>query len=146
MGDACKKLNPHVFEDHPAPDCVAPPCDSPKRIRQDRKPLLNNLETEFLRWLVPNLPSETIIRAQAKRFRLGNGVWYKPDFTAVINGIECAWEVKGNRIPRGGNRDALAGRRRLDILKIAAATWPEIHWRLVEKGELGHWLILPVLP
>lgn len=92
---------------------------SPKRIRQSSKPLLNKLETRYLAYLESVLPN-ALIRAQAKRYMLGNGIWYKPDFTAVIDDKEYAWEVKGPHAFRGG----------FENLKVAAHQYPEIIWTL----------------
>src|SRR6185369_15972416 len=64
-----------------------------KRVRQSSKPLMNKLETEFYERICNLFPN---VRCQAKRYRLGNGVWYKPDFTISGCGFtETAWEVKG---------------------------------------------------
>lgn len=155
--DAVRKLNPHLF----GPGNAVPPssCDRRlghclkcgakfmvhkphvcgqeiklRRLRQDSKPLLNNLETEFFNWLKAFYPS-AIIRPQAKRYRLANGIWYKPDFTALMLGRECAWEVKGPHAFRGG----------FENLKVAAATYPEIKWVLVWKQD-GRWQEQEILP
>lgn len=115
-------------------DSTTVPARTPKRIRQSSKPLLNQLETEFLVRLHDVYPSLKI-RPQAKRYRLANGIWYKPDFTAVTVDGEMAWEVKGPHAFRGG----------FENLKVAASSYPEIRWILVWK-ENGQWQEQEVLP
>lgn len=124
-------------------DKIAPP----KRIRQSSKPLLNKLEAEWLERLKAHDPVTGWkgghngyafnIRSQAKRYRLGNGIWYKPDFTATVDLRETAWEVKGPRAFRGG----------FENLKVAASLYPEIKWVLVWKDPAtGAWQRQEVLP
>lgn len=113
---------------------------SPKRIRQSSKPLLNKLETEWFAVLNAQFPNFPRPRAQAKRYRLGNGIWYKPDFSASSwpgdgPAKETCWEVKGPHAFRGG----------LENLKVAAGLYPEIRWILVWK-EKGRWQQQNVLP
>lgn len=100
-----------------------------KRVRQDSKPLMNKLEAEFyqtIRW------DDDIcdLNIQAVRFRLGNGIWYKPDFTAYHSKTDrqTAWEVKGPHIFRGG----------IENLKVAASLRKDMDWILVWK-ESGVW-------
>lgn len=110
-----------------------------KRIRQSRRPLLNKLETEWLSQLDRHIgPGQA--KAQAKRYKLGNGIWFKPDFTATVKLVggftqETAWEVKGPHAFRGG----------FENLKVAAHEWPEVRWILVWK-ENGLWREQQVLP
>lgn len=111
-----------------------PPEPAPKRIRQSSKPLLNKLETEFLAVLEKDWPP-SCIRPQAKRFKLGNGIWYKPDFTIVTGGKERAYEVKGPHAFRGG----------FENLKVFAHQWPEVRVILAWK-ENGEWKSQEVLP
>ena len=111
-----------------------------QRVRQSPKPLMNKLEAEFFAILSAQYPNYSRPRAQAKRYRLGNGVTFTPDITAStwprLNGInetcgadcETAWEVKGDR----AWDDAIVK------VKMAAAVWPEVRWILVWK-ENGHW-------
>jgi hypothetical protein len=111
-----------------------------RRIRQDSKPLLNKLEQEYYNILCTEHPRYPRPRPQAKRYKLGNGIWYKPDFTASVwpSGIsesETAWEVKGPFAYRGG----------LEALKTAAHQWPEVAFYLVWK-ENGEWKEQRVLP
>jgi hypothetical protein len=110
-----------------------------KRIRQSSKPLLNGLETECLAFL-RSIPNVGIIHPQAKRYRLGNGIWYKPDFTFMHENDEnsvCEWavEVKGPHAFRGG----------FENLKVAASLYPEMWWVLMWKAK-GDWLQQRVLP
>jgi len=119
-----------------------------KRLRQSSKPLMNKLESEFYARLLADKASfATEIRIQARRYRLGNGIWYKPDFTASrwpwpgqtgqTLTHETAWEVKGPKAFRGG----------FENLKVAASLYPEIRWLLVWKNsETGQWQEQPILP
>lgn len=108
-----------------------------KRIRQDSKPLLNGLETEFLGYLRNDCPVSDIY-PQSLRFKLGNGVWYKPDFVQRLDGQEfTAFEVKGPHAFRGG----------MENLKVAAHKYPWMRWKLAWKAaETGQWIIQDVLP
>lgn len=105
-----------------------------KRIRQSAKPLMNKLETDFFLYIMRHLP-DAKIRAQAKRYKLANGLWYKPDFIAQVHGRETAWEVKGPHAFRGG----------FENLKMAAHEWPEVKFILAWK-EGGSWNTQDVLP
>ena len=120
-----------------------------KRIRQGAKPLLNKLETEFYESLKHYHPGATIWK-QALRWKLGNGIWYKPDFVAFtafypegypktmppVKQIKLtAWEVKGPHAFRGG----------FENLKVAASLYPEVRWVLVWKED-GAWKQQEVLP
>lgn len=96
---------------------------------------MNKLETEFFEHLKNTLPNIDW-RAQAKRFRLGNGIWYKPDVTGIVGCHEHAYEVKGPYAFRGG----------FENLKVAASTYPEIRWHLVWKHANGVWHEQKVLP
>ena len=104
-----------------------------KRVRQSSKPLMNKLEAEFFnhmkcQYLEIGYGSE--ILAQALRFRLGNGIWYKPDFVQIRpSGRWTIYEVKGPHAFRGG----------LENLKIAASQYPLIQWVLAWK-EGGEWV------
>lgn len=137
--EAANKAPSHWI--HPLPTEI-PGVTPGKRIRQkpdDRA--LNKLEAawfEMIRRRHPNYPE---VRAQSKRYRLGNGIWYKPDFSVSIwpdpNGParETCWEVKGQKAWRGG----------FENLKVAAATFPEVRWILVWK-EGGEWKQQEVKP
>lgn len=118
------------------------------RIKQDHKPLLNCLEKAWLSRLQIDYPNETF-RCQDRRYKLANGVWYKPDITCQRHKWpeenpacgyawkETCWECKGNK---GKN---LA--RGLVMLKVAAACWPEVRWVLVWRNDEG-WNEQEVLP
>ena len=145
--DAVRKLNPKLFGGKPGTDgkwekVHAPDSESikkqSKRIRQDPKPLLNKLESEFLTMLTAYHPN-AVIWKQALRWKLGNGIWYKPDFAAFVASYPWAgapmkvtkltcWEVKGPHSFRGG----------FENLKVAAGMYPDISWELVWK-EQGEW-------
>lgn len=106
-----------------------------KRLRQSSKPLMNKLETELFHFLKANYPEDSVIVPQGIRFRLGNGIWYKPDFV-IFAGMVWAYEVKGPRAFRGG----------FENLKVAAGLYPMIRWRLVWKDQNGIWQEQKVLP
>lgn len=118
---------------------VACPKPSRKRIRQDSKPLLNKLENEFFLQLVPPFysPGWRIV-PQSVRFKLANGLWYKPDFLKVGDDEDAplvAYEVKGPHAFRGG----------FENLKMAAQQYPWIKWVLAWKvgGDWKQQIILP---
>ncbi len=107
----------------------------PKRIRQSTKPEMNKLESEFMAYLKAFYPSWTF-HPQALRFKLGNGIWYKPDVVCCnFDGKVACWEVKGPFAHRGG----------FENLKVAAHKYPEIKWTLVWK-ENHRWVDQPILP
>ena len=107
----------------------------PSRIRQSSKPLLNKLETEWYHILKRSCGPDVPVFSQAIRFRLGNGIWYKPDF--IVLGIAgfYGYEVKGPHAFRGG----------FENLKVCANLYREIKWYLVWK-EGGEWKQQDVLP
>ena len=112
-----------VFEE------IARACDMrkpKKRVRQSAKKL-TTLEEEW----GAVLRSRYIVKlhAQAKTYRLGNGVRYTPDWTAVTADGEIAWEVKGKK----AWDDAIVK------IKMAPTIWPEVTWWLVWKDESGQW-------
>lgn len=113
-----------------------------KRLRQSPKPELNKLETEWLAQMQKMFPVGKI-RAQALKFRLGRGIFYKPDFiltyvdhSAQMNRM-ITYEVKGPHAFRGG----------FENLKVAAGLWPEVQFRLVWKDKNSReWMQQEVLP
>ena len=122
VGDAVRKLNPHLFaklDPEVKSMLAAEPLKAPKRIRQSNRPLLNQLEMEWFEELKSQHPQWNI-RAQSLRFRLGNSHWYKPDFTCITPAehIPMAWEVKGPHAFRGG----------FENLKVSANLYPEWIW------------------
>jgi hypothetical protein len=112
----------------PLPPLVAAvvgiPLKPRRRLRQSQKPLLNKLETDFLAYHTAVHP-DIKLRPQAKRYELARGIWYKPDFTTIVNGTEWAFEVKGPKVFRGG----------FENLKVAARAWPDVWWILVWKED-----------
>lgn len=108
-----------------------------KRVRQSAKPLMNKLETEFYSQLRNDYHfSTTEIVSQEIRFRLGNGIWYKPDFVVIqFDRRPIAFEVKGPHAFRGG----------FENLKVAASKHQCVEWRLVWK-ENGRWKEQIILP
>lgn len=107
-----------------------------KRIKQCRIPKLNKTELRFITMLRGSRPDLTI-RVHAKTYLLANGVRYTPEATAIVEGREWAWEVKGKKIWD----DAVVK------IKVAAENFPEICWYMVweEKGVWNSQRILPVL-
>ena len=112
---------------------VVPPS---RRLRQDHKPLMNKLEQEWFNLLEASGWMANL-RAQAKRYKLCNGCWYKPDATGndTRDGRETAYEIKGPHAFRGG----------FEFLKMAAHEWPEVKWILVWKDR-GEWRQQTILP
>lgn len=133
--ETLRKLNPHLYGAAAAVTLLEKVAEAKqRRIRQDHKPLLNKLETEALTYLQQLFPG-TKFMPQAKRYRLANGVWYKPDFTAMLNGVEQCWEVKGPHAWRAG----------MNALKVAAHAWPQIYWTLLWKDN-GQWRSQIIIP
>lgn len=116
---------------------VASACPKKRRIRQDHKPLMNKLEDEFASYMEMSMYGEhgiaCVLVVQALRFRLANGLWYKPDFFWP-NRLR-AYEVKGPHSFRGG----------FENLKMAAHQYPWIKWILVWKED-GQWQEQTILP
>ena len=107
------------------------PKHSRKRIRQDSKPLMNQLEQEYYDQY---LSKDYGVCIQSVRFRLANGLWYKTDFFCP-GSPPIGIEVKGEHAFRGG----------FENLKVAAGLWPEVRWILVWKDN-GAWCQQEVLP
>lgn len=120
------------------------PATSGQRIKQERGPLLNKSEQEWFDILSAQFPNFPRPRPQAKRYRLANGFWYKPDVSATSwpadqgPARETCWEVKGPKQVKGVAKG-------LATLKVAASSWPEVCWILVWK-ENGQWKQQQVLP
>lgn len=121
--------------------------DKPKRVRQDTKPVLNKLESRWLERLKADFPNESF-RYQDRRYKLANGVWYKPDITCARHEWPCeearslrfretCWECKGPKEMKNMARAML-------VIKMAAHQWPEIRWVLV--WEDGGWNEQEILP
>lgn len=111
---------------------VAVACPKPKkRIRQDTKPLMNKLEQEYYD---DYFAGAAEVCVQSVRFKLANGLWYKPDFFSPGT-PSVGIEVKGPHAFRGG----------FENLKMAAHQYPWIKWILVWKEE-GAWQEQTVLP
>lgn len=105
------------------------------RLRQDHKPLMNKLEQEYYNHFLSHHDGPVCI--QSVRFKLANGLWYKPDFfsESMICSSRCGIEVKGPHSFRGG----------FENLKMAAHQYPWIKWILVWK-ENGEWQEQTVIP
>ena len=143
VSESTKRRNPHLYGDRNAKiaeiyDRMAESQGEigtpPKRIRQSTKPLMNKLESEFKAYY-ETLTGHSLI-VQSIRFKLGNGIWYKPDFILMCStlGIK-AFEVKGEHAFRGG----------FENLKVAAHQYPRISWILAWKVN-NTWNQQPVLP
>lgn len=98
-----------------------------RRMRQDHKPLLNELEQRWFDKLKADYPGEDFL-PQCLRLKLGNGIWYKPDiicFQHYCPEFEhsrfTAWEVKGPNAWRGG----------FENLKVAANQYPAVLFMMV---------------
>lgn len=125
----------------PASELPADPIPFGVRIRQSKEEPLNKLEAEWYEIIRRQFPNYPPPRPQCRRYKLGNGIWYKPDFVASSwpqtsgPAIETAWEVKGPKAFRGG----------FENLKVAAHSFPEVRWLLVwkEKGEWRQQIVLP---
>lgn len=124
IGPCCRKLNPGLFQEQPV---------QAKRIRQEPRKLLDKLEEEFMRYYSWEHGRNLI--PQSVKFRLGNGIWYKPDFIDLADSGVIAIEVKGPHIFRGG----------IENLKVAAGLYPQIVWQLWWK-EKGMWAFQIVFP
>lgn len=113
---------------------------SGKRLRQNPKPLLNKLETQWFEYLKATLPKDALptLRAQAIKLKLCNGSFYKPDMSATVAGRLICWETKGPRFGKGNARGTL-------VIKFAASAWPEIQFIYASK-EHGEWRTQVVLP
>lgn len=135
VGDAVRRRNPHLFEKlDPEAKVVLDTAPLKKRLRQDPKPLLNKLESEFKEYH-EGRTGHTLF-SQSVRFRLGNGIWYKPDFIQFCSTLGVtAFEVKGPHSFRGG----------FENLKVAASLYQKVRWLLVWKQD-GEWRQQEVLP
>ncbi len=111
-----------------------------KRIRQNSAGL-NKTEQAFSDYLerdnVTGDFTKGRVLAQSITLRLGNGVRYTPDFVTVtfFRNLMTAYEVKGYM------RDDAAVK-----LKVAAAQYPWIAFKLVTRRKDGGWDIEAVLP
>lgn len=136
-----RRRNPHLYNYAtgiaPTGEEVTIITKPKKRIRQSSKPLMNKLEFSFYSYLSAFYPSFSF-HAQSIRFKLGNGIYYKPDLVCFGWGDKpraCCWEVKGPYAFRGG----------FENLKVAAHAYPEVEWRLAWKigNEWQQQLVLP---
>lgn len=117
-----------------APISVVHPKEN--RIRQSTQPKLNKTEQRGISFLRAKFP-EINFRIHAKTYQLANGVKYTPEATAIVNGVETAWEVKGPKIWD----DATVK------IKVAANQFPEIEWYMIwEEKSRGSWLTQRILP
>jgi hypothetical protein len=117
------------------PEQIKLPEKKPTRLRQNSKPLMNKLETDFFNYLVGVKHfTHTQIHAQAVTFKIANGLRYTPDF--FILGIDTAYEVKGKWVDGDS----------FPKLKMAASVFPEISWFLVWKDGNKAWQEQIILP
>ena len=133
VSDAVRRLNPALFGGTMLP--IAPVAKP--RLRQNRGPILNTLETAFLDWLQGRNPTVKF-HAQSVTIKIANGCRYSPDFVAKMpDGEIHAWETKGPHAFDGA----------LEKLKMAASVYPEIHFWLVSRDKAtAAWRIERVLP
>lgn len=125
-----RKLNPHLFPSAEAPLITAASMLDKPIIRQTTKSLMNQLETDFLAELKAH--GWKTILCQSVKLRLGNGVWYCPDFLTLGNQegfLLEGWEVKGKHVWE----DSIVK------LKVVAGMYPFIQWRLAHRNDSGHW-------
>lgn len=102
---------------------------APIRIRQSTKPDLNKTEARGIAFLQRRYP-DALLRVHAKTYVLANGVRYTPEATAILDGVEHAWEVKGPKIWD----DATVK------IKVAANEFPEIVWTMIwEDSKTKEW-------
>lgn len=99
-----------------------------KRMRQGDKPP-TKLEADWRRHMEATQPGVKF-RAQAIRFRLANGAWYKPDLMAWMNMRVVCWETKGPKQMKNVARGILT-------VKFAATAWPEVLFILVWRDAAG---------
>lgn len=100
-----------------------------RRLRQDKPP--NKLEAAWIEVLKERYP-DSVIHAQAMRFKLASGAWYKPD--ACLYSSNCRWIAWETKFLKGKN-----AARGILALKCAAHQFPEICFVLVWKDEAGQW-------
>lgn len=132
---------PHSGEAGKAVETAEQATTRPTRIRQSSKPLMNKLETEWFNIIKDKYPNYPPVRAQAKTFRLCNGVRFTPDLSCSIWPVEggpsreTCWEIKG---PKSWD-DAIVK------AKMAAHEYPEVCWHFVWKHK-GKWCEQILLP
>lgn len=123
VSESTRRRNPHLYGEQPKPKVEAPS----KRFRQDTKPKMNKLESDYYNVLKLLHPGKTI-HAQDKTYRIANGLRYTPDFTALLidengNAREHAWETKGKWVDGDS----------IPKIKMFKSVWPEIRvifvWR-----------------
>ena len=136
MSESTRKLNPHLLYGNQGgiktEIIQLSKKQNDQRVRQDSKPLMNKLESGWHSVLkLCDQVDQSTLRAQAIRFKLANGAWYKPDITAIVSGKQTAWECKGPKQMKGIAKGMLT-------IKVAAAQWPEVEFRLVWKQD-GRW-------
>lgn len=125
--------HPRTVKIEPADSCQPKPAK--KRLRQNASGL-NKTEAAFFEHLKNIWPTHAH-HAQAITLRLGNGVRYTPDFASFArdSGEIVAHEVKGYM------RDDAAVK-----IKVAAALYPQIRFRLATKAKGGTWDMQEILP
>lgn len=137
--DTVRRLNPHLFGPPIAThgQVCAPMGDHGKpRLRQRTGPKLNKTESAFFENLKATMGAAKHY-AQSITFLIGNGVRFTPDFVSIFEfpKMIIAWETKGFM------RDDAAVK-----IKVAAATYPSIVFKLVTRKKGGGWDVQEVLP
>lgn len=125
---AFRAANAHLLG---APVATPAPAVAGTRVRQSRDKL-NKLESAYQDYATVEHRGHQVL-AQTIRLRLGNGVWYKPDF--FIPHLSLFIEVKGPKAFRGG----------FENLKVAAGLHTWAKFRLVWR-EKGQWFAQEILP
>lgn len=119
--DVWKKLTPEAYKIRTSSELGM----TNPRIRQDHKPLMNKLETEFL--LVLKSRNYNPVFSQSIRLTLADRCTYLPDFFVPVDG-GTFFEVKGPHVWEDG----------WVKLKVAARMYP--FWRFVLARRVnGQW-------
>jgi hypothetical protein len=139
--ESFRRRNPHLYGVQPPVRTVNQKTgritfSEKKRIRQGEKPP-TKLEADWRLHQEAFFPGVKF-RAQAIRFRLANGAWYRPDLMAWMDGRMNCWETKGPKQMKNVARGILT-------VKFAATAWPEVRFTLVWR-EAGQWHEQVVLP
>lgn len=129
-GPGVRARNPHLFAGGDVRPMVATVAAAApkKRLRQSSKPVMNKLESDYYKVLQRVFPG-CEIKIQAMKLKLATGLNYTPDFIVFGHTHLVAIETKGKWIDGDS----------IPKLKMAAATWPMIKFRLVwREGSIWH--------
>ena len=130
--ESFKKRNAHLYSGGSVVYSSAIVESQSKRIRQDSKPLMNKLETEYANRLLVLHPGINW-HPQSVTLRLANGLRYTPDFFSFalckVVEVKGKW-VDGDSFPK---------------LKMAASVYSELSFVLAWKQD-GVWKEQNILP